>query len=113
MPHLKATTFVDYINAVSKQAGSDYAVGKYLGYSDGSRVGAWRKGGNNRPDELACVKLARWTGDDPLRILRLAQYDELADLLEGRVAVMPASIEAMRPTLVALEQMIAAALKMK
>lgn len=79
-----ATNIREYINRVIDTAGSDLAVGKFLGLADGSRVGAWRKG-QGRPSELMCIKLARWQGDDPLAILRLAGYDEMAGLLDGHV----------------------------
>jgi hypothetical protein len=71
-----------YVAWVIERAGSDVSVGKFLGLADGSRVGLWRKG-KGRPSELMCIKIARWQGDDPLRVLRLAGYDEMADLLKG------------------------------
>jgi hypothetical protein len=77
-------TLREYISTVINVAGSDLAVGVYLGLADGSRVGAWRKG-RGRPSELMCVNLARWQGDDPLAVLRLAGYVEMADLLSGHV----------------------------
>lgn len=107
----KSKTFQEYIKSVVDQAGSDYAVGKHLGYGDGSRVGIWKRN-QGRPDELACIKLARWMGDDPVLVLRLAGYNEMADLLDGRVIVTAPSIDALRPTLRALDEMIQAALRM-
>lgn len=77
-------TIREYINQIIDETGSDLSVGKFLGLADGSRVGAWRKG-LGRPSELMCVKLARWRGDDPLSVLRLAGYHELAGLLSGIV----------------------------
>jgi len=98
-----------YVGVVVQQAGSDYAVGKHLGYGDGSRVGIWKRG-QGRPDELACIKLARWMGDDPLHVLRLAGYVEMADLLAGRIVTLPASIDAIRPRLKALHAQVGAVL---
>jgi hypothetical protein len=77
-------TLREYIARVIDTAGSDLAVGKFLGLADGSRVGAWRKG-QGRPSELMCVKLARWQNHDPMDVLRIAGYEEMADLLEGAV----------------------------
>ena len=78
------TSFREFVGRVIDTAGSDLSVGKYLGLADGSRVGAWRKG-QGRPSELMCIKLARWQGHDPLAVLRLAGYTEMADLLKGHV----------------------------
>jgi len=38
-----------------------------------------------------CVKLARWQGDDPLEVLRLAGYGEMDDLLDGHLPEHTAS----------------------
>lgn len=94
-----------YIQDVIFQAGSDAAVGQYLGFGDGSRVGLWRRG-RGRPSELACVKLARWTGDDPLHVLRLAGYTELAGLLAGLVVPMPVQQHPLRKQMEALRALI-------
>lgn len=69
-----------YMRRVVDLAGSDLAVGKILGLADGSRPGMWRAG-KGRPSELACMKLAQYTGDSIIKILRLAGYTEMADLL--------------------------------
>ena len=79
-----------YITWTIHSAGSDVAVGKYLGLADGSRVGMWRRG-LGRPSELMCIKLARWQGDDPLEVLRLGGYTEMADLLDGKLPEHTAS----------------------
>lgn len=74
----------NYVSWVIYKAGSAISVGRYLGLADGSRVGQWLAG-KGRPSELMCIKLARWWGDDPLRVLRLAGYNEMADMLAGAV----------------------------
>jgi hypothetical protein len=103
-----AKTFKDYVNKIYDQVGTDRDIGKLLGFPDGSRVGRWRTG-DGRPDELNCIKLARWTGDDPLAVLRLAGYTEMADLLEGRVGPPPIPFTVMRPH---IEGMVRAARSM-
>jgi hypothetical protein len=75
----------DYASWVVATAGSDIAVAEYLGLSDGSRVGRWRTG-TGKPSIENAIKLARWTGHDPLAILRLGGHGEVADLLSGAVS---------------------------
>jgi len=94
-----------YIEQIVAIAGSDLAVGKYLGFSDGSRIGQWRRG-KDRPSELACIKLARWVGDSPLEILRLAGYTEMADLLDGSVVSESAHYDAVRNRLAAVKEAV-------
>ena len=98
-------TIKEYIQRIHDQVGTDKDIGAFLGFADGSRVGLWRKGGG-RPDELNCIKLARWTGDDPLAVLRLAGYTEMADLLQGVTGPAPIPFAIMRPH---LEGMVRAA----
>lgn len=111
--HVKWSSLKQYIGSVIDTAGSDLSVGKYLGLADGSRVGAWRKG-RGRPSELMCIKLARWQGDDPLRVLRLAGYTEMADLLEGSVPATTAanthSVQLLQNQLTSLKTMVEMAL---
>jgi hypothetical protein len=94
-------TFREYIQRIHDSVGTDKDIGVFLGFPDGSRVGTWRKG-QGRPDELNCIKLARWTGDDPLMVLRLAGYVEMADLLQGLVGPPPIPFTIMKPHLDAL-----------
>ena len=84
-------------------------MGRHLGFADGSRVGLRRKG-DGRPDELNCIKLARWVGDDPLMVLRLANYGEMAELLKGTVGPAPGQFAVLRPHLIGLSEMIASTL---
>lgn len=77
----------DYVSWLSTTAGSDRAVAEYLGLADGSRVSRWRAGAGG-PSADNAVRLARWSGHDPLAILRLGGHTEMADLLEGTVKVV-------------------------
>lgn len=76
-----------WLDDVVTQFGSDVAVGRFCGYKDGANVGRWRSGYNN-PSILACLRLARARGEDPLDILKLAGHIEEAKLLEGHVAYL-------------------------
>ena len=98
---LKDKTFRDYIQRVYDQVGTDKQIGVFLGFTDGSRVGLWRKG-EGRPDELNVIKLARWMGDDPIEVLRLAGYAEMADLIKGVAGPAPIPFSVLRPHLVGL-----------
>lgn len=98
-------TFRAYVQSVVDKVGSDLAVGKFLGFADGSRVGQWKKGAD-RASELACIKLARWMGDDPLFVLRLAGYEEMASLLDGSVNYETADIANAHNQLVELKRLI-------
>ena len=98
---LKEKTFKEYIQRVYDHAGTDKDIGKFLGFTDGSRVGLWRKG-EGRPDELNVMKLARWMGDDIVEVLRLAGYTEMADLIKGVAGPSPISFSILRPHLVGL-----------
>lgn len=73
-----------WLLGVIQEFGSNAAVASYINYSDGSQITKWLKS-EKRPDMLALVKLARRMGDDPLEILRLGGYDDMANLLEGHV----------------------------
>lgn len=103
------TELRQYIARVIDTVGSDVSVGRFLGLSDGSRVGTWRKG-LGRPSELMCIKLARWQGDDPIDVLRLAGYSEMADLLQGHVPEASGanthSVKLLQAQLAALKSMI-------
>ena len=105
-----ARTWREYVQELVDRTGSDLAVAKYLGFGDGSRVGLWRKG-DGRGSELACVKLARWTDDDPIVVLRIAGYTEMADLLEGHVAPAMPEYSMVRPQLEALRDMLDVVMK--
>lgn len=100
-----AKDFRSYIQEVVDKVGTDSAVGKYLGFSDGSRVGLWRRG-EGRPDELNVLKLARWMGDDPIWALKIAGYDEMAQLLKGTTGPAPIEFSILRPHLVSLQETI-------
>jgi hypothetical protein len=86
---MQVKTFAEYVTAAAARAGSDAALGRICGLADGSRIGGARRGDGPRLSELACVKMARFTQDDPLWVLDLAGYGELADLLRGVATVMP------------------------
>jgi hypothetical protein len=107
------TKLQDYINRILDISGSDLAVGKFLGLADGSRVGMWRKG-SGRPSELMCIKLARWHNHDPLEVLKLAGYEEMAELLSGAVPEARASnihsVKLLQNQLTTLKTMIELAL---
>jgi hypothetical protein len=75
-----------YIGLAVKKAGSDVQLGQRLGLADGSRISLWKRDvEGQKPSPLTCARLAAFTGDDPLTVLRLAGHTELADLLEGHV----------------------------
>lgn len=82
---MQPKTFAQYVEQAAKQAGSDAALGKIAGFADGSRIGAARRAEGPRLSELACIKLARFTGDDVCWVLTLAGHDEMAELLRGNV----------------------------
>jgi hypothetical protein len=103
-------SFKEYIQGVVDQVGSDVAVARYLGFGDGSRIGLWRKG-EGRPDELNCIKIARWMGDDPLAILRVAGYHEMADLLKGTAGPPPVQFSILRPHLASLQGVLSGMLE--
>jgi hypothetical protein len=109
MTEIVHKTFKEYIQHVIDTVGTDIAVARFLRFTDGSRVGTWRQG-KGRPDELNCIKLARWVGDDPLAVLRLAGYDEMAGLLKGSVGPAPVEFAVLRPQLIGLSESIAAVL---
>lgn len=96
-------SFKEYIQRVVDKVGSDIAVARFLEFGDGSRIGLWRKG-DGRPDELNCIKLARWMGDDPLEVLRLAGYEEMAKLLKGTIGPPPVQFAVLRPHLISLSE---------
>ena len=98
------TTFAAYVNAAAEAAGSDVALGLAIGYTDGARVGMAKRGQGARFSELAVIRLARHQGDDPLTVLRLAGYQEMADLLDGYV--MPPRMAKARQGLIQLKQLI-------
>ena len=85
-------TYQDYIKHVVDQVGSDITVAKRLGFADGSRVGLWQRG-TGRPDELNVVKIARSRGDDPIAMLHLAGYTEIADPLKGTIGPTPVEFD--------------------
>lgn len=100
-------TFLDYINGATRQAGSAAALGRVLGFSDGSRLG--QVGHGARLSELSCVKLARFMGDDPCYVLELAGHVEMADLLRGNVA--PPQIDETRRSLLHLRSILELAIQ--
>lgn len=106
----KAKNWKEYAQEIVDRFGSDIAVARFLGYAEGSRVGMWRKG-LAKAEELSVIKLARWNGDDPLQILRLAGYEEMADLLEGNVRHIPTTTTAILPGLVELRDELNALLQ--
>lgn len=105
---MQPKTFAEYVTKASALAGSDATLGRVAGLTDGSRVGNARRGGL-RLSELACLKLARFTGDDPCWVLRLAGYGEMADLLQGHVA--PPQMDAIKLGLRQLQSVINLALQ--
>lgn len=106
----KAKNWKEYAQEIVDKFGSDIAVARFLGYAEGYRVGMWRKG-LAKTEELSVIKLARWNGDDPLQILRLAGYEEMADLLAGDVKHIPTTTTAILPGLVELRDELNALLQ--
>lgn len=103
-------SFANYTSAVVDKLGMDKTLGNMLGYADGSRVGLWRTG-RARPNELAVLKMARYMGDKPDRVLRLAGYDEFADLLgEGDTDQSPYRLHALKTQLQTLKALLDAAI---
>lgn len=94
-------TMKEYIQRIHDQTGTDVEIGRFLGFTDGSRVGLWRRG-EGRPDELNCMKLARWMGDDPVDVLRIAGYTEMADVIKGSAGPAPIPFSILRPQLISL-----------
>lgn len=88
-----------YIEHCALLAGSNQALGYRLGLSGGGRVGMW-SAGRGRPSELNCMQLADFSGHDMIDILRLAGYDEMADLVAKRVKGTPPNTEVYKDKLV-------------
>lgn len=106
---MAAMTFQEYVTEAAERAGSDAALGKICGFADGSRIGRIRRDATApRFSELVCVRLARYTNDDPLWVLALAGYEELAGLLRGAV---PHEVEQTRQELLHLQSIINLALQ--
>ena len=77
--------WADFITTIAEQAGSDTAVAKRLGFSDGSRISEWRRGTKRMPSAETCAKLAVLYNYNPLDVLSLGGHKELATLLQGRL----------------------------
>lgn len=105
---MQPKTFAEYLTKAADLAGSDAALGKIVGFTDGSRIGIARKGGP-RLSELPCLKLARFTGDDPCWVLRLAGHTEMADLMQGHV--VPPQMDTIKSGLRQLQTVINLALQ--
>lgn len=104
------SSFPNYVKAAKFKVGLDKTLGAMLGYSDGSRVGLWCEG-RGRPNELGVLKMARLMGDAPDRVLRLAGYDEFADLLgEGDTDQSPYRLHALKTQLETLRSLLEAAI---
>lgn len=103
-------SFPHYCQAAKHKVGMDKTLGLMMGYSDGSRVGLWCQG-LGRPSELGVLKLARLMGDSPDKVLRLAGYDEFADLLgEGDTDQSPYRLHAIKTQLETLRALLEAAI---
>jgi hypothetical protein len=80
-PSGKYASFPDYVAHCVALAGTASNLGAHLGFSSGTRVADWRKGVGGRPSELACAKLAKFSGDPVLDVLGMGGHDELVELL--------------------------------
>jgi hypothetical protein len=77
-------------------AGSMAGLARVVGFSTGSRIADWVSGAG-RPSEIAAAKMAHFSGHDLIEVLRLARYDELADIIErtyGQTHTLPAARKA-------------------
>jgi hypothetical protein len=61
------------------------AVGRRLGFKDGSRVSEWKRGTDRRPAATTCALFAVLYNYNPLDVLRVGGHEELAELLAQRL----------------------------
>lgn len=84
--------FVRWLRAAIDHFGTAAELAKVINYRDGSQVSKWLRG-ESRPDEYAVLRLARQLGEDPIALLRMSGYDEMADLITGHVAPAKVVVE--------------------
>jgi hypothetical protein len=81
-PSGKWTGIPDYIkHAIQIAGGNGRSLAKAVGLTTGSRVSHWRAG-LGVPSELMALRLAKFTGDDPIDVLTMAGHGELVKALQ-------------------------------
>lgn len=79
-PSGKFSGLPEYIEHAIKLAGSAYGLSNVLGFSNGTRVSDYRKS-FGYPSVLNALKLARFTGDDPVDVLTMAGHADVVEEL--------------------------------
>jgi len=85
-PSGKYANFAAYVDHCVSLVGTNYALGKLVGFTTGTRISDWRKAQGGRPALTACLRLAKLTRDDPFDIMVMAGYAEEADLMREMCA---------------------------
>ena len=78
-------TWQSFIEKLSEQAGSDMAVARRIGFTDGSRVSEWRRGTDRLPSAVTCARIAAIFNFHPLDVMELGGHVELVGLIRGRL----------------------------